>query len=658
MGPIKRQIIHHKDKFNNTVTPKPHEIETITTFHNFNYDTHEGSPLYFLTLRALHPVNLLRAGIAKEHPDGSLHTEPLTAQTIADILQTTFTYHMEHKYNDDEYFTLQLVQINQRPISDTDKKDMRGQTYFTLYFRQDPTITDVIDSTLILDQLRTLVWTDWLHNDVTELHRRHRLRCLTSPLKFHDHVPVTPPSNSPWIPFLNLYLPACNHYSDRAAGLLTGIPISTQFLDNRRFLIYLNNQIHSILYDFLPPVMKDSTIFPNLIGLRSGRFTSSAPLHITSSLTYVAASNPEQFNQLYLAQHRYFQATKKQAIELYGLTLRIIPLPNTSAKGLQIRTQLHHSCTTLAKRFNRYVKLPIPYELFPEPIDDLTIQKILTTTYVEAFIPFFHDETQPEPDHYVLFILSNFETIYITIQTLYKTLKDFPPQIVQLPPATPTTTNTETPKPKPIYQEYFDEDLAFLQQLANTDTPTSPHIKSIGSDHTSTRSDDSSIPQQIMTSKRPHHPTGMTVTPLRQKPRQRPVHNTTPGSFHPSFHPPDSMDVEHINNNAEDSTSMSELDSHSLEEHQHETPQFTPIQLPSELIPDDQYAFDRAHTQQTRLEVLDALATAKAISQRQYQKTLDYVNSHKTINVDHLKSLTKVSQRARNESKAPPTSIK
>lgn len=118
------------------------------------------------------------------------------------------------------------------------------------------------------------------------------------------------------------------------------------------------------------------------------------------------------------------------------------------------------------------------------------------------------------------------------------------------------------------------------------------------------------------------------------------------------------MDVEHINNNAEDSTSMSELDSHSLEEHQHETPQFTPIQLPSELIPDDQYAFDRAHTQQTRLEVLDALATAKAISQRQYQKTLDYVNSHKTINVDHLKSLTKVSQRARNESKAPPTSIK
>lgn len=52
MGPFKHQIIRHKDKFNNPTTPKPHEIITIMTFHNFNFDTHEGGPLYFLTLRA------------------------------------------------------------------------------------------------------------------------------------------------------------------------------------------------------------------------------------------------------------------------------------------------------------------------------------------------------------------------------------------------------------------------------------------------------------------------------------------------------------------------------------------------------------------------------------------------------------------------------
>lgn len=657
MAPPTRQIIRHKDKFNNAVIPKPHEIETITTFHNFNFDTHEDAPLYYLTLRALHPFDLLRAGIAHENTDGTIHAEPLTAQTISDILQTTFEHHMEHKLNDDDYFALQLVQINQRPISDTDKKDMRGQTYFTLYFRQDPTITDAIDSTLILDQLRTLVWADWLHNDITELNRRHQLNCLTTPLKYTDKVPINPPSNSPWVPYLNLYIPACNHYSDRAAGILTGIPISTQYFDNRRFLVYLNNQIHTILYDFLPTVMKDFTIFSNLIGLQSGKFTSSAPLKLTSSLTYVAASDSDQFTHLYLAQHRYFQATKKQAIEIYGLTIRIISLPPTSTKGLQIRTQLHHSCTALAKRFNRYVKLPIPYELFLEPVDEKTIHRILQTTYVEAVLPYFHDETQPEPDHYVLFLLSNFETIYITIHSLYRTLKDFPRHIIKLPPAPVKQAPTqEVAAPKPVYHDYFDDDLAFLQQLANIDTPTSPQINSITSEHPS---DDHSIPQQITTTKRPHHPTGATITPQRQKAKNRPTQGNAPGSFHPSFHPPDSMEVEHPIHTTEDSnTSTSELDSNSLEEHQRETPQFTPTHLPSEYIPDDQYAFDPSHSQQTRLEIMDTLATAKALSHRHYQKTLEYVTSHKHVDVDHLKNLTKVTQRARNESKAPPTHTK
>jgi hypothetical protein len=275
MRTTKRQIIRHKDKYNNTVNPKSHEIETITTFHNFNYDTHEGYPLYFLTLRALHPINLLQAGIAHENNDGTIDTEQLTAQNIAEILQTTFNHHMENRLHDDEYFSLQLVQINQCPISDTDKKDMRGQTYFTLFFRQDPSITDAIDTTLILDQLRTLVWTDWLHNDFNELSRRQRLNCLTVPLNHNDVVTVTPPSRSPWVPFLNLYLPAVNHSSDRAAGLLTGLPITVDYINNRRFLVYLNLQIHEILHDFLPTIMKDHAVFSNLIGLRSGKFTSS-----------------------------------------------------------------------------------------------------------------------------------------------------------------------------------------------------------------------------------------------------------------------------------------------------------------------------------------------------------------------------------------------
>jgi hypothetical protein len=89
MGPVKHQIIHHKDKFNNSIAPKPDEIETITTFHNFTFDMHEGCPLFYLMLHALHPTNLLCTGIARENQDGSINTKPLTAQSIADILKTT-----------------------------------------------------------------------------------------------------------------------------------------------------------------------------------------------------------------------------------------------------------------------------------------------------------------------------------------------------------------------------------------------------------------------------------------------------------------------------------------------------------------------------------------------------------------------------------------
>jgi hypothetical protein len=174
--PVKRQIVKHKDKNNNPIMPKPHEVETITTFHNFQFDTHEGSPLYFLTLRALHPMNPLQVGIAHETDDGYIETDHLTAQGIANILSTTFQHHLDNCFNEDKYIALQLVQINQRPYKELSakewhgpKKNIIGQTYFTLIFLQNPSITNAIDTTLVLDQLHTIVWTDWLHNDATEL---------------------------------------------------------------------------------------------------------------------------------------------------------------------------------------------------------------------------------------------------------------------------------------------------------------------------------------------------------------------------------------------------------------------------------------------------------------------------------------------------------
>jgi hypothetical protein len=68
----------------------------------------------------------------------------------------------------------------------------------------------------------------------------------------------------------------------------------------------------------------------------------------------------------------------------------------------------------------------------------------------------------------------------------------------------------------------------------------------------------------------------------------------------------------------------------------------TPVEsypLHPEQIPDDQYLFDPTHSQQTRLEVYDALGVAKTVSYQNYENTLAYATNHKHIDIDKLKSI-------------------
>jgi hypothetical protein len=166
-----------------------------------------------------------------------------------------------------------------------------SQTYYTLIFRQDPTITDAIDMSLVLEQLRTIAWTNWLHLTADEIVDRKKTNQLTSTVtpRHPDRIRKPKPSSSPWSPFMDLYLPACNNISDNAYGILTGFPMPVQYFNNRRFLVYLNEILYNLLKPFLPTIMQDYLTYPNLIGLRSGKFTTSAPTHHTNTVTYVAA---------------------------------------------------------------------------------------------------------------------------------------------------------------------------------------------------------------------------------------------------------------------------------------------------------------------------------------------------------------------------------
>jgi hypothetical protein len=190
------------------------------TFHGFSLANHHDCPLFFLKLHFLHPKNPILAGTATEHPNGNTQTEPLMMTTIANIITTTFDHHVAEEMA--TYVALQLVQIDEH-LSAHDQ----NQTYFTLIFRQHPDVTDAIDPLLVLNQLREIVWTDWLHFDASGIHHNREINMTTQrPAKLnkpHERALIPAPTNTPWTPYLDLYIPACNSNTEKALGVLTGL---------------------------------------------------------------------------------------------------------------------------------------------------------------------------------------------------------------------------------------------------------------------------------------------------------------------------------------------------------------------------------------------------------------------------------------------------
>jgi hypothetical protein len=65
--------------------------------------------------------------------------------------------------------------------------------------------------------------------------------------------------------------------------------------------------------------------------------------------------------------------------------------------------------------------------------------------------------------------------------------------------------------------------------------------------------------------------------------------------------------------------------------------------------------FDQNHSQDTRLEIMDALGIAKTHSLQHYQQTYNYVAHSKQIDITYMKQLATNLLDAHNDSKASPT---
>jgi hypothetical protein len=173
------------------------------------------------------------------------------------------------------------------------------------------------------------------------------------------------------------------------------------------------------------------------------------------------------------------------------------------------------------------------------------------------------------------------------------------------------------------------------------------------------------IPQQI-SSKRPHFSSGETIQPLSQKAKNQ-IHASSDHSA--SQPPPDAMEVEqaeqtqdddHTATNSEVTDPFGGLQHPLLLNERPHVPDMAAYPN-AETIPDEEYEFDITHSQPTRLEVRDALAVAKTISATTYNRTLEYIQTNRYIDIDYLQSLSKhrfpEKQSAHNESTARPTRI-
>jgi hypothetical protein len=604
-------------------------------------ETHRDCPLFFLKLRFKHPRNPMEAGTAAEHPDGIIHAEPLTMPTIATIVEDTFKHHTEHKTT--EYVALQLVQINQLR-TDTDQ----NQTYFTLIFRHDPTITDAIDTLLVLNQLREIVWTDWLHFSAAEI-AQNRVNNVTTKRPAIIKKPaaralIPNPTNTPWTPYMDLYLPACNAPSDRALGILSGLPMTIPPLStNRRLHAHLIECLFDILHPHLPEVLKDFTTFPNLIGLRSGLFSSPNPPR-TNTVAYIAASNQQLFNLFYQTHLRYLTVTQKPCINLYGFEVRINPMPDRTRQGFEIRAHIHTATNALHDNLKTAKKIAIPVNYFTEDINTTTINRILRTRLVIAFVPDFEDESNDRISHYVLFVIHNYQTYDLGIKNLETILPDFPKNLLKVP-ATPVSPSNSTPQtPTVLIETNHQNDLeAFAFMLQSPAFARSTPTISVPP------------PTTITMSKRRHIPSGETVTPVKQKSKNQAMLINLPpddslASSDTATHPSGSTSTQ-------DSLSYPQFPEHQNEDIMMDDDGYSDNN--DEEIPDTQYEFCLEHSQPTRLEIMDALGIANSISLKRYNETYHYITSHgKAIDIEQLKHIatrpqTPQHNRAHNDSSVP-----
>jgi hypothetical protein len=116
-------------------------------------------------------------------------------------------------------------------------------------------------------------------------------------------------------------------------------------------------------------------------------------------------------------------------------------------QGFEIRAHIHTATNALHDNLKTAKKIAIPVNYFTEDINTTTINRILRTRLVIAFVPDFEDESNDRISHYVLFVIHNYQTYDLGIKNLETILPDFPKNLLKVPttPVSPSNSTPQTP---------------------------------------------------------------------------------------------------------------------------------------------------------------------------------------------------------------------
>jgi hypothetical protein len=315
-------------------------------------------------------------------------------------------------------------------------------------------------------------------------------------------------------------------------------------------------------------------------------------------------------------------------------------MPDRTRQGFEIRANIHTAASALHDNLKNAKKLAIPIDYFTEDVNTTTINRILRTRLVIAFVPDFEDESNDRISHYILFVIHNYQTYDLGIKNLETILPDFPKNLIKVP-VTPVSPPKSTPQtPTVIIETNHQSDLeAFAYMLQSPAFARSTSTINIPP------------PTTITTPKRPHIPTGETVTPLKQKSKSQVM---------PINLPPDNAQTsDTATTSTQDSLSYPTFPEHQNEDIMMDEDEYFDHNDEEEEIPDTQYEFCLEHSQPTRLEIMDALGIARSISTKRYKETYHYITRHgNAVDIEQLKHFAARPQtppqhnRAHNDSSA------